>query len=156
MLSHLTELARARAWLPEPEERKRIRIDAGLTVKALADYVGISVSAMNSLERAEHPGDKHLVKYVAALKALDGPSKSPQQSGLTPEEVTELRGRWEEHACGSCGGLHTTAVKAPGSCPRIKRIAYDAQGRMLEVEYWPEGKWPKDGIIWPDELVVEE
>lgn len=152
-LSDLAELRRARAWLPSPEERREIRTGAGMTLKALADHLGISVSAMNSLERAERPGDKHLVKYVSALKVLERPK--PRET-LTSEEARELRTRWETDACGSCGGLHTTAVKAPGSCPRIKRISYDPSGRMLEVEYWPDGSWPKHGIVWPDELVVEE
>ena len=153
IISDLLALSEARAWLPTPDERRRIRTEAGLTIKAMAQYLGISVGAMGSLERADRPNDKYLIKYVRALKSLSRPKPEP---GLSADEAKELRGQWERDACGACGGLHTTAIKAPGACPRIKRITYDAQGRMLGVEYWPEGKWPKDGIVWPDEIVAEE
>jgi len=151
--SNLARVVEARATLPSPAERRRLRIDAGITVKSLAQVLGISVSAMNSLERAENPGEKYLVDYVNALNTMRRPAPEP---ALTTQEAAELREQWEKSPCGACGGLHVTALKTPGACPRIKRIAYDAQGRMLEVEYWPDGKWPKDGIIWPDGIMAEE
>lgn len=153
-LLDLRHLVGARLALPSPEERRRIRVEAGITVKTLATHLGISVSSMNSLERSAHPGEEHLVAYADALAAMRIPPGA--ELALTPQEAKELRDQWEREACGACGGLHTTAIKAPGACPRIKRITYDAQGRMLEVEYWPEGKWPKDGIVWPDEIVTED
>lgn len=149
--SDLLSIAEARAELPEPSERRRIRIESGVSVRTFAGYLDVSVAAFNALERSGRISEKHLVKYYRALKALE---KEPVEPALTAEEAQALRDQWEADACGSCGGLHTTAIKAPGSCPRIRRITYDSSGRMLEVEYWPDGKWPKDGIIWPDEIVA--
>jgi transcriptional regulator with XRE-family HTH domain len=155
-LPELAELVRARRALPKPEERRLIRIEAHVTIKTMAEHLGISIGAMNALERSENPGEKHLVEYVKALNVMRMPEPRVAEPGLTPEEAADLRRRWEEDVCGACGGLHTTAIKAPGACPRIKRVTYDAQGRMLEVEYWADGKWPTTGIVWPDEIMAEE
>ena len=49
-------------------------------------------------------------------------------------------------ACPECGGFHGRA------CPRVKRKAYNAQGKIVEVEYWPWGQWPTTDIIWPEQV----
>lgn len=152
-MSDLHAIAEARAGLPDPLERRRIRIESGVSARTLAEHLGMSVSAFTALEKSGRVGEKHLVKYHQMLEML---RKGPVEPALTAEEAQALRDQWETDACGSCGGLHTTAIKAPGSCPRIRKITYDSQGRMLGVEYWPDGKWPKDGIIWPDEIVAGE
>lgn len=152
----LRDLAVAHHTLPAPEERRRLRVNAGITLRTMADHLGITVAAMGALERARKPGEKHLVKYANALGNLQGLEPGTPEEPLTAEEAEQLRKQWEEKACGACGGLHTTALKAPGACPRIKRVVYDAQGRMLEVEYWADGKWPTAGIVWPDEIEAPE
>jgi hypothetical protein len=49
-------------------------------------------------------------------------------------------------ACAHCGGIHLRA------CPRVKllRFASTGSGRPVMVEFWPEGEWSQDGVIWPE------
>lgn len=153
LMSELHAIAQARAGLPDPQERRRIRLESGVSLRTLAAHLGMSVASFAALEKSGRINEKYLVKYYLTLELL---KKDPAEPALTAEEAQALRDQWEQEACGACGGLHTTAIKAPGSCPRIRKITYDSQGRMLEVEYWPDGRWPRDGIVWPDEIVAGE
>lgn len=50
-------------------------------------------------------------------------------------------------ACSHCGGWHARA------CPRVRRMVFGTDGqRLVEVEFWPHGQWPTDGIIWPEQV----
>lgn len=64
-------------------------------------------------------------------------------TALTAELAARLR---EIPSCQHCGGRHARA------CPRVRRMAFHANGALAEVEFWPEGRWSDDDIIWPEEL----
>lgn len=53
-------------------------------------------------------------------------------------------------ACSHCGGLH------PRACPRVKRLAFDGQGRVAEVEFWAWGEWPADVVVWPEDVAESQ
>lgn len=73
---------------------------------------------------------------------------TPEASGqLTLEEAADIRARFARgDACRHCGGLH------PRSCPRVKRMAFHSNGTLAEVEFWPDGEWSDENVIWPEEL----
>ncbi|GEM_PF-3803135 len=66
----LLELARARRLLPPPRERRRIREDAGLSLRQLADAVGCSHTAVALWESGRTPR-QHRRAYAELLRALD-------------------------------------------------------------------------------------
>ncbi len=88
----------------------------------------------------------------------------PQDEPLTADEIRHLHKQFEPNpkgeTCGFCGRIHRGACEACGgvhahACPRVRTVEYVPQGdRVLikRVEYWPEGRWPKGGILFPDEL----
>jgi len=51
--------------------------------------------------------------------------------------------------CDHCGAAHARA------CPRIRRIEFHQNGTLAAVEFWPDGRWPQDGLMWPDALPPE-
>ena len=53
--------------------------------------------------------------------------------------------------CAHCGGSHTIA------CPRVRRLRFRPDGQSpSEVEFFADGEWPKDSVVWLEDLVVEE
>jgi hypothetical protein len=98
---------------------------------------------MSALERVDHPAEEHIVAYARALKVLDVPG---------PDELEDLKTLFAEQSCKACGGLHTETIGTPGACPRIRRVAYDNHGNVTEMEFWPEGEWSRDGILFPRHL----
>lgn len=54
---------------------------------------------------------------------------------------------WAEQKCQHCGGLHSRA------CPRVRRIAYGDGGKPAEVEFWPNGRWPDNDVIWLEDVI---
>ena len=53
--------------------------------------------------------------------------------------------------CASCGGAHTIA------CPRVKRMRFRPDGQSpAEVEFWRYDEWPKDDVVWLEELEIEK
>lgn len=83
--------------------------------------------------------------------AIPDPPPGPAEPGpgqLAPELAAELRRRFDARdCCAHCGGIHARA------CPRVKRLVFHpgSGGILAEVEFWPHGKWPEDGIIWPED-----
>jgi hypothetical protein len=149
-------LLKARETLPAPQERKKLRTEAGVSAKTMSAFLDMSVSAFYALEKSPNPGNKYLVAYVAMLNELR-PKIVPQEvAAQDAEEGDELMREWRENQCGSCGGLHATAIRAPGSCPRIRSATYDPKGQVQSVTFWADGKWPKDGIWWPPTEVAEK
>jgi len=67
-----------------------------------------------------------------------------------PEVVVELpsltREEFESMQCMHCGGAHLRA------CPRVKRLVFSSSNNIQEVEFWQEGAWSSDSVIWPEEL----
>jgi hypothetical protein len=51
--------------------------------------------------------------------------------------------------CSHCGGVHRRA------CPRVKKLEFDYRSDLVQirsVEFWPEGQWSDDNIIWPEDV----
>jgi hypothetical protein len=48
--------------------------------------------------------------------------------------------------CMHCGGIHLRA------CRRVKKATYHADGSLLKVEYWKDGDWSEDEILWPEDI----
>lgn len=87
---------------------------------------------------AEEPidaGGRLDAEDVAALLVVD------EDTGLT---------EYERRQCQHCKGVHARA------CPRVKRIRYDTErgNAVAEVEYWPDGQWSDQHVIWPEDLGV--
>jgi hypothetical protein len=53
-------------------------------------------------------------------------------------------------ACQHCGGWHNRA------CPRTRRMVWHPNGTLAEVEFWPDGRWSDEYVIWPEQLTAEE
>jgi len=65
----LLERLRARRTLPTPEERRRIRLAAGASLRDVAREVGVSATAVIRWERGASPGDK-AATYARLLEEL--------------------------------------------------------------------------------------
>lgn len=86
-------------------------------------------------------------------------------NALTPEEEEYarhfFRGEVEgKSACIHCTGLHNAvAGRHPNlqPCPRVQAISWHIDGETItRVEYWPDGSWPTQGIIFPDQVPMIE
>ena len=51
-------------------------------------------------------------------------------------------------ACAHCGGRHVRA------CPRIKRMQWHPNGTIASVEFWADGRWSEDHVIFLDEVTA--
>lgn len=104
-------------------------------------------------ERAE------LLARVDALQATPALRLEPEQARALREEIEvpspvmpgvlgNIKSTvWDQQKCQHCGGLHNR------SCPRVRRIAYTDSGKPSEVEFWPEGRWPADEVIWLEDVI---
>lgn len=90
-------------------------------------------------EPDDEPDDVYPRPMTAAELGADGDDDT-----LTAELAEALR---KIPACTHCGGRHDRA------CPRVRRLKFHPNGSLAEVEFWPDGKWPTVGIIWPHEIV---
>ena len=68
---------------------------------------------------------------------------------ITIEEPPLTREEFESMQCMHCGGAHLRA------CPRVKRLVFNNSNNIQEVEFWADGAWSQDSIIWPEELEEE-
>jgi transcriptional regulator with XRE-family HTH domain len=69
----LRELVQARKTLPEPSLRRAIRESAGVSLRQVAAYVGVTSSAVHFWEHGREPSPEHLPRYVEALQILRCP-----------------------------------------------------------------------------------
>ena len=70
-VNKLREKIRRLKGLPEPIERRRLRIMAGLTLQDVADSVGVTRSAISRWELGSRsPHQSHLGPYVAVLTVI--------------------------------------------------------------------------------------
>jgi len=75
----------------------------------------------------------------------------PQKPKLTREEREGYQQQFKDkQQCIWCGGFHLRA------CPRVKRIVWRNKEEPAEAEYWPDGQWPKDNVIFPEDIFEEE
>lgn len=77
-------------------------------------------------------------------------------SKLTPDERETFRnsGIFAERPaklCEDCGGYH---LHEP--CRRVKRQQWLGNGNRTEVEYWPDGSWNEEGIIYYEDVFDDE
>ena len=69
--TELREKIRRLKGLPEPTERRRLRIMAGLTLQDVAAAVGVTRSAISRWELGSRsPYQRHLGPYVAVLTVI--------------------------------------------------------------------------------------
>ena len=75
----------------------------------------------------------------------------PVRPVLTAEQKTAAREEMKAQGgpCIHCGGLHSRA------CPRVRRVKWDG-GKPVEAEYWRDGKWPTDDVLFPDDIAEDE
>ena len=60
-----------RPQLPTPEERRRLRTDAGLSLRAVADALGVAHQTIMDWEKGRYEPDKgHLSAYAGLLSKL--------------------------------------------------------------------------------------
>ena len=65
--------------LPSPSERRRLRVDAGLTVAQLATAIGVAPASVSAWEAGERvPQGIHRAAYAQALETLEA---LPEQGG---------------------------------------------------------------------------
>ncbi len=62
---------------------------------------------------------------------------------LTADDIARINAT---PACRHCGGRHARA------CPRVRRLAFHSNGQLAEVEFWPDGRWSDDYVIWPEQV----
>lgn len=56
--------------LPAAPDRRRIRVEAGVSLRDVADAVGVSHSAIVAWERGMTPSEQHLPAYADLLSRL--------------------------------------------------------------------------------------
>jgi DNA-binding transcriptional regulator YiaG len=67
----VSELLRARRELPDPQTRRAIRVQAGLSLDDVAGELGVTRQSVSDWERGRrYPRRAHLVAYVALLRLL--------------------------------------------------------------------------------------
>lgn len=145
----LTQAADAARFLDalDGAERRAIRNGAQLSRKALADRLQVPVARLQAWENGAQPtmDSDEVIKYAGALKALQPPEQ------MTPEERALVLEYFEKgEACGDCGGVHNRA------CPRVRSRSYHENGTPKSVDYWPDGQWPQDTVIFRDSPELEE
>lgn len=60
------------ALLPPTEERRLIRIDAGMSIATLASILDVSVQTIENWEGGGTPESQNAIKYGRALRSLQG------------------------------------------------------------------------------------
>lgn len=63
---------------------------------------------------------------------------------LTPELAARIVK--DAKPCMHCGGHHARA------CPRVKRLSWHPGGALAEVEFWPDGRWSDEHVLWPEQI----
>ena len=74
------------------------------------------------------------------------PSAIPAGGEFTEDEARELWRLHRENRCDHCGASHARA------CPRVRGFKWHENGRIAEVEFWPDGQWPEENVMWPEAL----
>jgi hypothetical protein len=79
----------------------------------------------------------------------------PWMPVTVPELTAEEKAGYQEQfktgkGCVQCGGLHLRA------CPRVKRLVMRNNEEISEVEFWADGSWPKNDVIFPEDVYDAE
>lgn len=68
-------------------------------------------------------------------------------NGWTPQMAADIRKRFvNNEACQHCKGLHARA------CPRVKSMTFHNNGSLASIEFWQDGEWSDNNVIWPEEV----
>lgn len=82
---------------------------------------------------------------------VDAITAQPHEPDPDPDDLRDLA---EELAkiprCQHCGGQHARA------CPRVRRLTFHPSGVLAEVEFWADGRWPTDNVIWPEQITDDK
>jgi hypothetical protein len=92
-----------------------------------------SVHSMSLWSVADFPPEKVIEATAVEVDVADE---------LTPELVAEIQ---KGESCQHCKGRHARA------CPRVKRLDFHPNGALKRVDFWAEGKWSDEHIIWPED-----
>lgn len=122
-------------------ERRSTREAAGITRARLGELLGVSPARVEAYERGALPHGEEAANYVAALDAMM-PPEDPRLDA--DERATVLEYFQKDEVCKHCQGVHTRA------CPRVKSVEYHDGGTLKRVEYWPDGDWPTEHVIFRD------
>ena len=130
-----------------PEDRRKIRELAGVSRAVLADLLGVPWDRVKAYETKSTPAGEDAARYMDALDAMS----APYATAMDTEQRADLAARFDQYqrdypikVCDHCLGIHVRA------CPRVKRLAYDDNHRISEVEYWPDSAWPKSDVTFAD------
>lgn len=137
----LTQVADACRFLRalSPHERRMTREAAHVSRKELAALTGVPVARIASFENGSMPSGQDAVKFACAFKAMEPPEK------MTAEERARVIEYFtNEEVCPNCRGVHNRA------CPRVRSVSYHDNGTLKSVEYWPDGQWPQEAVIFRD------
>jgi DNA-binding transcriptional regulator YiaG len=78
-MSTLRKILSAKQELPTPEERRRLREEAGFSVRAFANALGVSPSTVARWETGERePNGPFLFVYVDGLRTLAKVRREPK------------------------------------------------------------------------------
>jgi hypothetical protein len=84
---------------------------------------------------------------MTTLAIEPGTGAAPDPDVLSAELAAQLRADFDQgKGCQHCGGRHARA------CPRVKRFKFHPNGTLAQVDFWPEGEWSDDHVIWPEDL----
>lgn len=154
----MTELEDLKRWATAsyrirtipPADRRKIRELAGVSRATLAEMMGVPWDRIRIYEDEKHPKyptGEDAARYVDALDAMSAPyatAMDAEQREWTIDLFETRKRDYPPAVCEHCQGVHSRA------CPRVKRIVYDENRRVAEVEYWPDAAWPKEHVIFYD------
>lgn len=121
--------------------RRKLREDASLSRKDMAERLCVSPARLGAFEAGTLPTGEEAVRYACALKAL----LPPPDNRLNAEERQRVLDYFANNeVCPNCRGVHNRA------CPRVRTVSYHDNGTLRSVEYWPDGQWPQDSVIFSD------
>ena len=123
------------------KERRALREGAGITRARLAELLGVSPARIEAYEKGALPTGEDAASYRRALAAM-APPEDVALDEVERRRVLEYFDKGE--ICQHCKGIHTRA------CPRVKSVEYQDSGALKRVEYWPDGSWPTENVIFQD------
>ena len=122
-------------------ERRTLREGAGITRARLGELLGVSPARIEAYERGAMPTGEDAAAYRLALGAM----APPDDLRLAEEERAKVMEYFDkDEVCPNCRGIHTRA------CPRVRSVEYHDGGALKRVEYWAEGEWSTDNVIFKD------
>lgn len=152
VLLGIAVIALALVWR---SDRKARAVAAGAAafaserIAAITDRYSTEVARRESAESLLAEADANLAAERAAhaITQADLAAERIERQRVTKETFDKLLAT----KCAHCGGTHAIA------CPRLKRVRFRADGQTaMEVEFWADGEWPKDRVVFPEDLEIED